>query len=189
VNAVWGALRKGIDVLSEDECANTKYVSKNLHRQLLDACAPVSPLMQTAASTSDDGTQKLLVELGDGLSVECVIIPMLGGKHTSLCVSSQVGCSRACAFCSTGTMGLVRSLTTEEILAQVWTALRAVRERGLPRLVNIVFMGMGEPMNNFAAVSAAVDLLVNPKAFALSRRNVCVSTVGPSPALIANRHA
>ena len=96
-------------------------------------------------STSDDGTQKMLTRLEDGLSIECVIIPMLGGKHTSLCVSSQVGCSRACAFCSTGTMGLIRSLTAEEILGQVWTALRVVRERSLPKLVNVVFMGMGAP--------------------------------------------
>ena len=182
---VWSALRKGINVLDPDECAATKYVSPNLNRQLLGACAPVSPLRLETSSISEDGTQKLLVALADGLSVECVIIPMHGGKHTSLCVSSQVGCSRGCAFCSTGAMGLVRSLTTEEILAQVWTAVRAVRERGLPPLVNVVFMGMGEPLNNFEAVERAVRLLVHPKGFALSRRNVCVSTVGPSPALIA----
>ena len=124
---VWSALRKGINVLDPDESAATKYVSPNLNRQLLGACAPVSPLRLETSSISEDGTQKLLVALADGLSVECVIIPMHGGKHTSLCVSSQVGCSRGCAFCSTGAMGLVRSLTTEEILAQVWTAVRAVR--------------------------------------------------------------
>lgn len=139
--AVWGALRKGLDVLDPDECASTKYVSPRLHRMLAkdNACARVSPEVQQS-STSEDGTQKLLIRLADGLSVECVIIPMLGGKHTSLCVSSQVGCSRACAFCSTGTMGLIRSLTTEEILSQVWTALRVVREKGLPKLVNVVFV-------------------------------------------------
>ena len=184
--AVWGALRKGLDVLSPLECASTKYVSPRLNRMLAEegVCAPISPAVQHS-STSDDGTQKLLIRLEDGLSVECVIIPMLGGKHTSLCVSSQVGCSRACAFCSTGTMGLIRSLTTEEILAQVWTALRVVRERKLPKLVNVVFMGMGEPLNNFDAVSAAVHQLVDQQAFAFSRRNVCVSTVGPNPAQIA----
>ena len=62
-HAVWGALRKGINVLDPNECAATKYVSKRLHRQLLECCAPVSPVVQTAASTSDDGTQKLLVAL------------------------------------------------------------------------------------------------------------------------------
>ena len=71
-----------------------------------------------------------------------------------------------------------------EILAQVWLALKLVRERGLPPLVNVVFMGMGEPLNNLGAVGEAVRMLVHPDAFRLSRRNVCVSTVGPSPALI-----
>ena len=181
--AVWAALRKGLDVLDPEECATTKYVSPRLHQQLASRgdIGSVSPVVQMLSSKSSDGTQKLLLELQDGLSVECVILPMLGGKHTSLCVSSQVGCSRACAFCSTGTMGLIRSLTTEEILSQVWLALRAVRERSLPPLVNIIFMGMGEPLNNFDNVKEAVDLLVDPGSFAFSRRNICVSTVGPTP--------
>ena len=142
VKYVWSALRKGIDVLDADEAATTKYLSPRLQRALVERCAPVSPVMLQSTTGSEDGTRKLLVELSDGLAVEAVIIPMLGGKHSSLCVSSQVGCSRGCAFCSTGTMGLVRSLTTEEILAQVWLALRTVREVGLPQLVNVVFMGV-----------------------------------------------
>ena len=186
VAAVWGALRKGLNVLSPVECGSTKYVSPRLNRMLAEegVCTPISPEV-THSSISEDGTQKLLIRLVDGLSVECVIIPMLGGRHTSLCVSSQVGCSRACAFCSTGTMGLIRSLTTEEILGQVWAALRVVREQKLPKLVNVVFMGMGEPLNNFDAVSAAVHQLVDQQAFAFSRRNVCVSTVGPDPEAIS----
>jgi len=68
---------------------------------------------------------------------------------------------------------------------QVWTALRIVREQGLPKLVNIVFMGMGEPLNNFENVRTAVNMLVHPEAFAMSRRHIIVSTVGPSPDLIA----
>ncbi len=161
-HAVWSALRKGIDVLNPDECEATKYVSPRLHQQLVGRCASVSPLTLESASISEDGTQKLLVALLDGLSVECVIIPMLGGRHTSLCVSSQVGCSRACAFCSTGTMGLVRSLTAEEILAQVWMAMRVVRERGLPPLVNVVFMGMGELMATVMAALMAADDAILP---------------------------
>jgi 23S rRNA (adenine2503-C2)-methyltransferase len=184
VRAVWGSLRKGIDVLDADEAAQTKYLSRNLHKQLVDACSPVCPATQQSALLSSDGTCKLLVELHDGLEVECVLIP-ISGKHTSLCVSSQIGCSRACRFCSTGTMGLLRNLSTEEILAQVFMALRHARECDMPPLVNLVFMGMGEPLNNFEAVKAAVEQLVHPDAFAFSRRNVVVSTVGPSPSLIA----
>ena len=132
---------KASTALDADEAATTKYLSPRLQRALVERCAPVSPVTLQSTTGSEDGTRKLLVELSDGLAVEAVIIPMLGGKHSSLCVSSQVGCSRGCAFCSTGTMGLVRSLTTEEILAQVWLALRTVREVGLPQLVNVVFMG------------------------------------------------
>ena len=142
VKLVWGALRKGVDVLDEAEAAETKYLSPKLLRELRPACSDVTHAATLSSVVqSSDGTQKLLLTLADGLSVECVIIP-ISGKHTSLCVSSQVGCSRACAFCSTGTMGLIRSLTTEEICHQVWRALRIVREQGLPPLVNVVFMGM-----------------------------------------------
>ena len=183
-SAVWGALRTGIDVLDDAEASATKRLSPRLLRQLRPACAELRDAAEVSAAVkSSDGTQKLLLRLSDGLSVECVLIP-ISGKHTSLCVSSQVGCSRGCTFCSTGTMGLVRSLSTAEILTQVWHALRLVRQQKLPPLVNVVFMGMGEPLNNFDAVSAAVDLLVSPDAFYFSRRNVCVSTVGPSPRLI-----
>ena len=120
-------MRKGIDVRDSAEAASTKYVSARLQRQCQAECTPLASAAKlTSAVESSDGTQKLLLTLADGLSVECVLIP-ISGKHTSLCVSSQVGCSRACAFCATGTMGLVRSLTTDEILAQVWYALRRVR--------------------------------------------------------------
>ena len=81
-------------------------------------------------------------------------------------------------------MGLVRNLDAHEILYQVWLAYRLVREQGLPQLVNVVFMGMGEPLNNLAAVSQAVGLLTHPQAFALSPRSVLVSTVAPSPAAV-----
>ncbi|KAL1495942.1 hypothetical protein AB1Y20_014584 [Prymnesium parvum] len=186
-DGVWALLRKGIDPTEE---AELRLWSANLHsprlqRLLQRRCAPLCPASVREQTISADGTQKLLLQLEDGLAVECVLIPMLRGKTTSLCLSSQVGCSHACAFCSTGTMGLLRPLRTEEILAQVWMALRLIRERGLPKLVNIVFMGMGEPLDNFEQVRRAVDILVEPKAFGFSRRCVCVSTVGPSPALIS----
>ena len=152
---IWQALRKGMDVLApaaDQQLARPEHLEKHvpprLRRELLPACEPLLAATCVSEAQSRDGTVKLLLELADGLTVECVIIP-ISGKHTSLCVSSQVGCSRACAFCSTGTMGLVRSLATEEILSQVWLALRLVRERGLPPLINIVFMGMGEQLRQF----------------------------------------
>lgn len=135
--ATWAALRSGVDVLNPEEAVTKKHFSPRLARQLQTGCAPVVPATLQHSVTSSDGTRKLLLELHDGLAVECVLIP-ISGKHMSLCVSSQVGCSRACAFCSTGTMGLVRNLSAEEILAQVWMAQRIVRECGLPKLVNVV---------------------------------------------------
>lgn len=187
---VWAALRQGLDPLLDPVAEspvglqlNSRHVSTRTQRELRAACAPLRAGNVTAESRSDSaGTQKLLLELHDGLAVECVLIPM--GRHTSVCVSSQVGCARACRFCSTGTMGLVRNLDAHEIVHQVWLAHRFVREQRLPPLVNVVFMGMGEPLNNLAAVSVAVRLLTHPQAFAMSPRSVLVSTVAPSPTLI-----
>ena len=179
---VWKALRKGYDVQTDEDLP--EHLVPPVLRRQLDTCLPVASGTLQMEHISADGTIKLLLALADGLAVECVIIPM-SEKHSSLCVSSQVGCSRGCTFCSTGTMGLVRNLSPEEILTQVWMAQRLVRERGLPPLVNVVFMGMGEPLNNLRSVTRAAEMLVHPQAFGFSPRNVVVSTVGPSPAVIA----
>lgn len=90
-----------------------------------------------------------------------VMIPR-ADQYTTLCVSSQVGCRRACSFCATGTMGLQRSLTNEEILEQVHLALRVGREQAMPPLRNVVFMGMGEPLDNPDAVEAALHSMTHP---------------------------
>ena len=90
--------------------------------------------------------------------------------RTTLCISSQVGCRQGCAFCATGRMGLLRDLSTDEILVQAWWAKRAAAKAGLPPLANVVFMGMGEPADNTANVRAAVDCLVDPARFGFSRQ-------------------
>ena len=97
------------------------------------------------------------------------------GRHTSVCVSSQVGCARACRFCSTGTMGLVRNLDAHEIVHQVWLAQRFVREQRLPQLVNVVFMGMGEPLNNYDALLGALQGL--REVWGMAGARITVSTV------------
>ena len=157
-DGVWSLIRKGIDPRAEDEAHlwNPNLISPKLRRLLEDECSPICAGMQTDSSIASDGTQKLLLRLEDELAVECVIIPMLGGRTTSLCISSQVGCSRGCTFCSTGAMGLLRNLRAEEILSQVWLAQRVIRKAKLPPLVNIVFMGMGEPLNNLEQVCCSV---------------------------------
>lgn len=126
---------------------------------------------------SKDGSTKLLLASDRGL-IEAVILRYEG--RTSLCVSSQVGCKLACSFCQTGKLGFVRHLTTAEILAQYIIADTIVRPEGR-RVSHIVFMGMGEPLDNYDNVVTAVGRLTGKDCFGLSTRNVTVSTSGIVP--------
>ncbi len=132
---------------------------------------------------SADGTRKFIVGLDGGNSVEMVYIPE--DDRATLCISSQVGCSLACTFCSTGRQGFNRNLSTAEIVGQLWLAEKLVeREVNRNRAIsNIVFMGMGEPMLNFEAVIAAAELMLDDNAYGLSRRRVTISTSGIIPAI------
>ncbi len=131
------------------------------------------------AQTSRDGTVKAALRAEDGALVEAVLIPE--EERTTLCVSTQVGCPLACSFCATGALGFTRNLRTAEIVDQV-CRMRELLPPGR-RLSNLVFMGMGEPLLNAAAVVEACRILVHPKAFALAPRRVTVSTVGLVPAI------
>lgn len=134
------------------------------------------------ADLSSDGSMKALVLLHDGHRVEMVIIP--AGNRTTLCVSSQVGCSFRCRFCATGTQGYTRNLTTAEIIGQVVLArrwLRAQPEGRYAPLSNVVFMGMGEPLLNRDAVVKATHILMDDWAFGLSKHRVTISTSGVVP--------
>ncbi len=128
--------------------------------------------------TDSDGTRKFLFGLGDGGSVESVLIPAEDGRHT-LCVSTQAGCSLGCLFCRTGRMGLKRNLTQGEIIGQAVEVQRAIDHP----LTNVVFMGMGEPLMNMEAVCGAIELLLDERAFGLSKRRITVSTAGLIPEL------
>lgn len=133
-----------------------------------------------AEQVSRDGTTKWLLRLDGGNSVEIVFIPEPG--RGTLCISSQVGCAMDCSFCSTGKQGLNRNMTTAEIVSQVWFAARALEEGSEPRTVtNVVFMGMGEPLANFGNLVPALNVLLDPLGFGLSRRRVTVSTSGLVP--------
>jgi 23S rRNA (adenine2503-C2)-methyltransferase len=130
---------------------------------------------------SADGTCKAVLVAGDGARIESVLIPE--ESRTTLCVSTQVGCSLACSFCATGALGFRRNLRVAEIVDQV-CRMRELLPEGAA-LTNIVFMGMGEPLLNLDAVQEAVRLLVHPKAFGLAPRRITVSTVGVLPRLEA----
>jgi 23S rRNA (adenine2503-C2)-methyltransferase len=143
-------------------------------RERLTAIAVVAPPEVTACRVSRDRSTKLDLRLADGRVIQSVVMP--DGDRLTLCVSTQVGCGFGCAFCLTGTMGLVRNLTAGEIVGQVWAA-RATLAPGA-RLTHVVFMGMGEPLANYAATVKALRVLVAPLGFGFSPRRITVSTVG-----------
>jgi 23S rRNA (adenine2503-C2)-methyltransferase len=130
-----------------------------------------------AVERSEDGTLKARLATGDGDVVEAVLIPE--ESRTTLCVSTQVGCPLACAFCATGALGFRRNLSTGEILDQV-LHMRALLDPER-RITNVVFMGMGEPLLNLPAVVEAVRVLLHPRAFGFAPRRVTVSTAGLVP--------
>lgn len=134
-------------------------------------------LPEIVTVTSDDGehgaTCKMVLRLHDGLEVESVRIPMGRGRHT-LCISSQVGCKMACAFCETGRMGLLRHLTTDEIIAQLLVA----RHRLGWTIRNIVFMGMGEALDNAKNVLQALRVFNDEAGLAIGQERLTICTVG-----------
>lgn len=129
-------------------------------------------LPQLSDERHDGKTGKFLLRTFDGLEVETVQIPMQSGG--TLCISSQVGCRMGCAFCETGRMGLLRNLTTEEIVSQVFVARHVLKFE----FRNIVFMGMGEPFDNYDAVMQAVRVLNDAHGFGFGRRHIAISTSG-----------
>ncbi len=143
-------------------------------RARLAAEAVVRPPEVVRTLVSRDGSRKLVLGLADGREIQAVLMP--DRDRLTLCVSSQVGCGFGCAFCYTGTMGLVRQLTAGEIVGQVFAA-RATLAPG-ERLTHVVFMGMGEPLANYAATVKALRILTAPEGFGFSPRRVTVSTVG-----------
>jgi 23S rRNA (adenine2503-C2)-methyltransferase len=124
-----------------------------------------------------DGTRKLLLRLSDSERIESVIIPTEG--RITLCLSSQAGCAMACEFCATARMGLRRNLSPSEITGQVRAARRELEPN--ERLTNYVFMGMGEPLANYARLSAALAIMTADWGMGLSPRRITVSTVGLVP--------
>lgn len=119
-----------------------------------------------------DGVVKFITALGDGHRIESVILPM--ASHGTVCVSSQVGCRMGCRFCETARLGLLRHLRVEEIVGQVYQA----RKRFGQRIRNVVFMGMGEPFDNFDTVIQAVRVLSDQRGLDIARRYITISTAG-----------
>jgi 23S rRNA (adenine2503-C2)-methyltransferase len=158
-----------------------------LRDSLADALLP--PLLSVLREQQCDGgtTRKTLWRAFDGALVESVL--MRYPDRVTMCVSSQAGCGMACPFCATGQAGLTRNLSTAEIVTQVFAGARSMARGQVPggpgRVSNIVFMGMGEPLANYASVLAAVRRITDPApaGLGISQRGVTVSTVGLVPAI------
>jgi 23S rRNA (adenine2503-C2)-methyltransferase len=129
--------------------------------------------------SADRETRKVLLRLHDGHHIESVLMPHHGARN-SVCFSTQAGCPMACAFCATGEMGLVRNLTTGEIVDQIRHWQRELVAKG-ERVSHVVAMGMGEPLANLDATVGAVRMLIDPELFGISPRRVTISTVGLVP--------
>ena len=166
----------------------------NLPKELraqLEAEATIAPLhLVTEIVSRDRDTVKALFQLHDGQTIEAVL--MLYDERRTLCISSQAGCAMGCTFCATAQGGLARNLTPGEIVAQVLYFARYLADPTLPpatavtrptTVTNIVFMGMGEPLHNYANVWAALRRLTDPEAFGLGARHITLSTVGLAPAI------
>jgi len=151
-------------------------ISKSL-RELLAQVAEIRAPEVVFDQPSRDGTHKWVMQLECGNRVETVFIPESG--RGTLCVSSQVGCSLNCSFCSTAQQGFNRNLSVAEIIGQVWVAARRMQKP----VTNVVLMGMGEPLANFDAVVSAMDIMQNDLAYMLSKYRVTLSTSGIVPAL------
>jgi len=169
--------QRGIDDF--DQMTN---MSRVLREQLKEMAEVRGPEV-VYDETSRDGTRKWVMRMDNGNSVETVLIP--DGERGTLCVSSQIGCTLDCTFCSTGKRGFNRNLTAAEIIGQVWLARRAFMpfDPADRPITNVVMMGMGEPLLNFDNVVDAMDLMMEDLAYGISKRRVTLSTAGVVPAL------
>ncbi len=163
-------------------------LSRGLRGRLAEAFT-LGRLEPTTVAQASDGTQKLLFHLpaegsaGRTAAVESVLIPQIdraGGARDrlTLCISSQAGCGMGCGFCATAQLGLIRNLETAEIVGQVRTGMTVAAPRAL---TNVVLMGMGEPLANYDAVAAALEIMTAEWGLAISPRRITVSTVGLAP--------
>ncbi len=177
--------------------ARMRYALYRLHRTVGDSLAylggnavrqasayfDLEPLTEVQRRRSEvDGSWKCVLQARDGTRLEMVVMRARTGRTTA-CISSQVGCAAGCPFCATARMGLVRSLTAAEMLEQVRQAAVLAAESSW-RLRNVVFMGMGEPLDNEDALYATVDHLKSPNHFAIPARRLLVSTVGVPDAMV-----
>ena len=156
-------------------------LAKSLRDKLAVSAYIAAPAL-LSQHASVDGTIKWLFDVGGGDAVEAVFIPET--DRGTLCISSQAGCAVGCRFCSTGHQGFSRNLSTAEIVSQLWFAEHFLRKhlgQSTRVISNVVMMGMGEPLQNYAALIPALRVMLSDHGYGLSRRRVTVSTSGVVP--------
>ncbi len=165
-----GRLSDPDSVRSIEEFSRSQELAQKVGQDLILEPPPV------VDKVTEDDLIKFVTRLADGEKIESVIIPMERpmGRHRTLCISSQSGCNRGCLFCETGRLGFRRNLTAEEIVGQVY---RAVALWGID-VKTVVFMGMGEPLDNLDNVIQAVRIISDQRGLNIAKRHITVSTVG-----------
>ena len=166
----------------EGDFAQMSDLAKGLRDKLVAGASVEAPQI-VGDTEASDGTRKWLLKVDGANAVEAVFIPE--SNRGTLCVSSQAGCVLDCAFCSTGKQGFNRNLNTAEIIGQLWLANRLLKghTHGERPVTNVVMMGMGEPLLNLDNVVPALRLMLDDRAYGLSRRRVTVSTAGVIPGI------
>jgi 23S rRNA (adenine2503-C2)-methyltransferase len=165
-----------IHVESAAEISQITPLSKAFRGQLIERGYHISSLAVAERLTDEDGTVKYLFELGDRKRIETVLLP--DARRRTLCISTQVGCTMDCRFCATAKIPFERNLTAGEIVDQVNAA-----QKDAGRISNVVYMGMGEPLANYAAVMKSLTILNHPKGKNVGIRHMTVSTCGIVPAI------
>ena len=164
--------RKGVDDLDK-----TSNLSKDLIIYLKSKYK-ITEMSILERNVSEDETEKYLFELEDGNCIETVLIPE--PKRKTLCISTQVGCKRKCAFCVSGREGFIRDLTPSEIVNQVIQVNKLITP---DKITNIVFMGVGEPLDNFDNLFKAIDVIRDEKGIHIGKRKISISSCGVVPAI------
>lgn len=158
---------------------NDFYQMSNLPQTLREALANKYSVTGSQVVTSrktGDGTVKLLIQYPDGAKIEAVIMEYR--EWSSACISTQVGCAMGCTFCATGPMGLVRNLTKDELVEELWHCYKYAADNSLKPVRNMVLMGIGEPLANYQNVVGLIQTANDPEFFEMGQRRITLSTVG-----------
>ncbi|MDR2082740.1 MAG: radical SAM protein [Candidatus Ancillula trichonymphae] len=157
-------------------------IPRNERKQITEALFPSVITPQQTLQDENGETVKTLHRLSDGQVIEFALMFYAEDKRVILCISCQVGCALNCSFCAAGRLGLVRNLSCAEIVEQVRFALLEASRRGI-LLKNVVFMGEGEPTSNLQVVLDSAAIISDPQLFAISARNITISTARNAPAI------